>query len=265
LCALGAHNKSTQGGGHSKNQSSQLADAALPRHPLGRGDGRTGGGAGSRLGRGGTRLRHPSRTTSQGEWQGLRFIPARPIAVCRDDGRTYGAAGGPGWAGVLLGRRRAWREEPCGGVAGHGVPHGTHRPLPRRRQDLWRCRRPGSAGGTSCTAIRKGSTSQGEWEGPRFIPARPHRCMPGRRHDVSRRRSTGWAGCSSSGDGREGRSLAGGSGRAHGLYPASPSSYAVPTAWCRRLRSAGQGTAGPGGRRHTAERNLHGDAAVGRG
>jgi hypothetical protein len=147
----------------------------------------------------------------------------------------------------------------------HGVPHGTHRPLPWRRQDLWRCRRPGSAGGTSCTAIRKGSTSQGEWEGPRFIPARPHRCMPGRRHDVSRRRSTGWAGCSSSGDGHEGRSLAGGSGNAHGLYPASPSSYAVPTAWCRRLRSAGQGTAGPGGRRPTEERNLHGDAAVCRG
>ena len=50
---------------------------------------------GTRPGRGGIRLRHPSRTTSQGEWQGLRFIPARPIAVCRDDGRTYGAAGAP--------------------------------------------------------------------------------------------------------------------------------------------------------------------------
>ena len=149
---------------------------------------------------------------------------------------------------------RSWQTPPCHDIpwavatAGRVAVQGT---------------RPGRGG----IRLRHPSrtTSQGEWQGLRFIPARPHRCMPGRRHDVSRRRSTGWAGCSSSGDGRVGRSLAGGSGIAHGLYPASPSSYAVPTAWCRRLRSAGQGTAGPGGRRHTEERNLHGDAAVGRG
>ena len=160
MCALGAYHKSTQGGGPSKNQASQLADAALPRHPLGRGDGRTGSGAGSRLGRGVTRLRHPSRTTSQGEWQGLRFIPARPIAFCRDDGRTHGAAGAPAGPDALRaatgveggtswgsGRATVYPTGPIvlcrgdgrtyGGAGGPARPEGRHAPpfvkdLPRR-------------------------------------------------------------------------------------------------------------------------------------